>query len=89
MAEGTSFERSFAEMIGQALDDAEAAFWHRHRFWTTWVPFLTTQTALWMIVTLLALYAIHRRRQHRAAQHKRWVEEDVEYGPGSKPPWLA
>lgn len=87
VAEGTSFERAFAEVIGQTLDDEEAAFWHRHRFWTTWVPFLTTQTALWMIVTLLALYAIHRRRRQRAAQHKRWAEEAVEYGPGANHGW--
>jgi len=60
VAEGASFESAFAQVIGQDLADAKAAFWHRHRFWTTWVPFLTTQTALWMIVTLLALYAIRK-----------------------------
>lgn len=87
VAEGASFERAFAEVIGQTLDDAEAAFWHRHRFWTTWAPFLTTQTALWMIVTLLALYAIHRRRRQRAAHHKRWAQEDVEYGRGADHGW--
>jgi hypothetical protein len=83
VAEGTSFEHAFAEVIGQDLDDAEAAFWRRQKFWTTWAPFLTTQTALWMIVTLLALYAIRRRRQQRAAHRKRWEEEAVEYSPGA------
>jgi hypothetical protein len=40
-----------------------------------------------MVVTLLALYAIQRRRRQRAAHHKRWVEEEVEYGSGANHGW--
>ena len=54
-------------MTGESVSAAEVAFWNRHRFWTTIGPFLTTQTALWMIVTLVGLYAIIDAAQ-RAAQ---------------------
>ena len=72
---GESFERAFAQATGESLSAAELAFWDGHRFWTSLGPFLTTEAALWMIVTLVAIYAIIRRRQQRAAQRKRWEEE--------------
>jgi hypothetical protein len=77
-AAGASFETAFTRVIGRSLAEEEAAFWDRHRFWTRWGPFLTTSTALWMIVTLLALVAILRRRQKNAALRKRWEEEGME-----------
>lgn len=78
VATGTSFENAFNDAIGLNLADAEAAFWDRHRFWSRWGPFLTTSTALWMIVTLIALYAILRRRQKSAALRKRWADEGLD-----------
>ncbi len=72
---GDTFERAFAEVTGESISDAETAFWNGHRFWTSIGPFLTTSTALWMIVTIVAIYAIIRRRQQRAAQHARWEEQ--------------
>ena len=78
MATGTTFESAFHDIIGLSLTDAEEAFWDRHRFWSRWGPFLTTSTALWMIVTLIALYAILRRRQKSAELRKKWAEEGLE-----------
>jgi hypothetical protein len=72
---GESFERAFLHVTGEPVEAAEIAFWNGHRFWTTIGPFLTTQTAIWMIVTLVGVYAIIRRRQQRAAQRKRWEEQ--------------
>src|ERR1700694_1989643 len=76
MAAGASFERAFAQVIGDSVADEEAAFWHRHRLWARWGPFLTTTTALWMGVTVLALVAFVRRRQSNASRRKRWEEDD-------------
>jgi hypothetical protein len=76
MAAGASFDDAFAQVIGHGVAEEEAAFWNRHRFWTRWGPFLTTADALWMIVTLLAVYAIFRRRQQRAALRRKWEEEE-------------
>lgn len=72
---GQTFERAFAQATGESISEAESAFWNGHRFWTSIGPFLTTQTALWMIVTLVGVYAIIRRRQQRAAQRARWEEQ--------------
>jgi hypothetical protein len=72
---GESFDRAFVQATGESLAAAEIAFWDRHRFWTSIGPFLTTEAALWMIVTLVGIYAIIRRRQQRAAQRKRWEEQ--------------
>ena len=72
---GEPFDRAFAQVTRESVSDAEVTFWNGHRFWTTIGPFLTTETALWMIVTLVGLYAIIRRRQQRAAQRKRWEEQ--------------
>lgn len=72
---GEPFERAFLQATGESVSAAEIAFWDGHRFWTSIGPFLTTPTALWMIVTLVGVYAIIRRRQQRAAQRKRWDEQ--------------
>lgn len=72
---GESFERAFAQATGESIAAAEIAFWDGHRFWTGIGRFLTTQAALWMIVTLVGIYAIVKRRQQRAAQRKRWDEQ--------------
>lgn len=72
---GESFERAFTQATGESISEAEIAFWDGHRFWASIGSFLTTEAALWMIVTLVAIYAIIRRRQQRAAQRQRWEEE--------------
>jgi len=82
VAEGQTFERAFAMATGESVALAEDSFWHRHRFWTALGPFLTTPTALWMVVTAVALLAIIRRRQQRAA--KRWDQDEESQVEGSK-----
>ena len=72
---GDTFARAFAQTTGESVSAAEMAFWNGHRFWTSIGAFLTTPTSLWMIVTVVALVAIIRRRQQRAAQRARWEEE--------------
>lgn len=83
VARGAPFEAAFVQATGVGLLDAEAAFWRRQRLWTTWVPFLTSPTAVWMLVTLLAVYAIGKRQQKRAALRRRWAEEDSDWPPES------
>ena len=72
---GEPFERAFVQATGESVSAVEIAFWAGHRFWTSLGSLLTTQAGLWMIVTLVAIYAIIRRRQQRAAQRKRWEEQ--------------
>jgi hypothetical protein len=78
VAAGASFESAFIRATGTTLAETETAFWRRQRIWTTWVPFLTSTTALWMVVTMLGMYAMRRRRQQRTEQRERWaVEEEM------------
>ncbi len=76
MRGGETFERAFANAMGESVAEAENAFWNGQRFWTSIGPFLTTQTALWMGVTVIALAAIIRRRMQRAAKRKEWEESE-------------
>jgi hypothetical protein len=75
MTAGVWFDDAFAQVIGHRVPDEEAAFWNRHRFWSRLGPFLTTTTALWMGVTMLALVAFVRRWQKNAALRRRWEEQ--------------
>ena len=85
MGRSETFERALAIATGESVSEAEVAFWNGHRFWASILSLLTTQTALWMIVTLVAVVAIIRRRQQRAAQRKAWVElEESEESKGSE-----
>jgi hypothetical protein len=83
---GVPFDRAFAEVTGEGLSDAERAFWRRQRLWTTWIPVLTSASALWLGVTLLALVAIRTRRRKSAAIRKRWAEEEAATLPSRPSP---
>jgi hypothetical protein len=76
VARGVRFEAAFADVAGVTVFDAEERFWRRQRLWSTWVPLLTSTTAVWMLVTLLALFAIRKRRQKSAALRRRWKEDE-------------
>lgn len=75
VAAGLDFPTSFRRATGSDLATVEAAFWRRRTLWNRWVPVLTSSMALWGAITLLALYAIRRRRQRTAAILQRWESE--------------
>ena len=76
LARDRSFEDAFHEATGEPLAAAEDTFWARQRLWERWIPMLTRPFTLWMGVTLLALYAIWAHRRKRAAQRRKWEEEE-------------
>jgi hypothetical protein len=76
VSRGRSFEMAFREATGTTLTRAEEAFWSRQTFWYRWVPVLTSSITLWLLITMLALWAIRRRRARDAAQRLIWEEED-------------
>lgn len=78
MSAGARFDDAFREAAGVPLPVAADTFWREQRLWTTWLPFLTSTTALWMVVTVLALWAIRRRRAQRARLRALWDEEAAE-----------
>lgn len=76
VARGLSFEDAFQSATGSSLAEAERAFWRRQTLWYRWVPLLTSSVTLWLLVTLLALWAMGKRRARNAALHRRWEEEE-------------
>ena len=73
---GSSFETAFEDVTGITAAHAESEFWDRQRVWTTWVPIITSSATVWIVATLLAIWAIRRRRQKNAEIEKRWEEEE-------------
>jgi hypothetical protein len=76
VSRGLSFADAFRAATGDSLAVAETSFWDRQTFWYRWVPLLTSSVTLWLLVTLLALWAIKRRRQRDAARRRVWDEEE-------------
>jgi hypothetical protein len=76
VARGLPFDQAFQAATGTPLAEAASAFWDRQTFWYRWVPIVTSSVTLWMAVTLLALWAIQRRRARDAAQRRVWDQEE-------------
>ncbi len=70
------FETAFAQSTGRSLAELETAFWRSHRFWTRWIPVLTSGNTLWVAIALLALLAVKRRRDRRRELEERWASEE-------------
>jgi hypothetical protein len=77
VAAGLPFDEAFARATGTTLAEAERTFWASQTFWYRWVPFLTSSAVLWILITLLALWAIRRRRRRDAAQRAAWDAEEA------------
>jgi hypothetical protein len=73
---GTAFDVAFADATGVTPAHAEASFWQRQRIWTSWVPIITSTTAVWLAVTLLALAAIYVRRRRNRPIEEQWAREE-------------
>ena len=76
VAAGEDFETSYQGATGTSLEDAERDFWSRHTFLYRWVPVLGSSATLWLLITMLALWAFRRRRTRTAALEARWDEEE-------------
>jgi hypothetical protein len=76
VARGLSFEQAFREATGVTMAAAESSFWSRQTFWYRWVPVLTSSVTLWLLITLLALWAMRHRRERDAARRRAWDEEE-------------
>ncbi len=76
VSSGEPFEAAFRSTVRASLQTSEATFFRRSTVWNTWVPFLTSATALWMGITLLALAAIRARRRRDAEIRARFAAEE-------------
>lgn len=76
VARGEGFDEAFRAATGEPVEAFAHAYFAREALWRTWVPFLTSSTALWMAITALAMWAIKRRRERDAAQREAWESEE-------------
>ncbi len=76
VAQGRSFQDAFRRATGSTLAVEEQRFWRHLDIWSKWVPLLSSSTTLWMLITLLALWAFRRRRQRDTEQLAAWDEEE-------------
>ena len=86
VAAGAPFAEAFRRATGASLAETETAFFRREVVWGTWVPFLTSTTALWFGITALALLAIRRRRRRDAELREHWALEDAVAAAPAIPP---
>ena len=76
VGQGRPFDEAFETATGEPLLTAVDRFWSRQRLWGRWIPFLSGPAFLWMVITLLALYAFRAHCLRRAEQRRRWEEEE-------------
>ncbi|MDA8018495.1 MAG: hypothetical protein MPN21_13720 [Thermoanaerobaculia bacterium] len=76
VARGDPFEEAFQSATGRSLEAAERAYWSNLNFWNRWVPILGSSGFLWIVITLLALYAFKRRKERDEEQRSQWAEEE-------------
>jgi hypothetical protein len=76
VARDEPFDRAFVRVTGEPPRAAFEAFWGRQTVWTRWLPLLTSPYLLWLMASLLVLYAFKRRRDRRAERRRRWDEEE-------------
>jgi hypothetical protein len=79
------FEDAFRAAYGVGVGAAEGQWlrWVNRRF--AWVPAMTSETAFWLLITLLFLVAIAVRRRRSRLMRERWEKEEEEGGGG--PVW--
>lgn len=73
---GVPFATAFRRATGQTLVEFERRFWERLDLWNKWIPFVTSSTTLWLLITALALLAFRRRRQRDEELKATWDEEE-------------
>lgn len=79
---GAPFARAFAIETGETPDVAAAHAWRAYRRWINWVPYLTSGSAIWATILVLAGVAFAVRRRRRARRRRAWDEEDTDGSAG-------
>jgi hypothetical protein len=75
---GAPFDRAFQQVTATTVDSASEAFWDRRWMWATWLPWITSPSVLYSVMTLMALAGawrvyVRRRRRRRLDEDDAWV----------------
>lgn len=77
VARGYDFETAFHRTTGTSLSSAEGRFHARRSIWNRWIPILSSSVFLWLLVTLLAIFAFGLRRRRDAALLEEWEQAEL------------
>jgi hypothetical protein len=80
VAEGMTFDAAFRAETGNSPDAAADAAWASYRRWTAWVPAITSPSAAWTLILVLAFVAFAAQRRRRARRRRQWDEESTDRG---------
>ena len=74
----SDFEPAFRAAYGTGVGAAEGQWlrWVNRRY--AWVPALTSETAFWLLITLLFLVTVAVRRRRSRLMRERWEREEEE-----------
>jgi len=76
VATGVPFARAFELHTGETPDAASARAWNDYRRWVEWLPAITSASATWALIIVLAFaaYTVQLRRRHQ--RRRRWDQEN-------------
>jgi hypothetical protein len=86
VAGGVSFPQAFVLETGETPDAAAVRTWIAYRQWTNWLPAVTSGSALWVLILLLACLAFVASRHRRAQRRRAWDDEDRVHGVAEREP---
>ncbi|MEM9290335.1 MAG: hypothetical protein AAGD01_01490 [Acidobacteriota bacterium] len=76
VAEGVAFDEAFYQLTGITLLQSQGQFLSQDSRWLYWFLWITSDPVLWGILSLLALYAMKRRRDRLRERLEAWEEEE-------------
>jgi hypothetical protein len=82
VARGADFAEAFALETGETPDQAAARAWQVYRRWTSWIPVVTSTSALWIGILLLTVVAFLTTLRKRWRRRRQWDQEEAP--PGSR-----
>ena len=75
VAAGVPFARAFELETGETPALAADRAWRSYRRWTTWLPMVTSPSALWGLILALAFVAFFVTLSKRARRRRQWDNE--------------
>ena len=76
VARGTPFARAFLLQTRETPEQAATRAWIRYRRWTSWLPVVTSVSALWMGIMALACLAFLVTLRKRVQRRRQWDDDD-------------
>ena len=76
VARGTRFAEAFVLETGETPGEAAARAWSPYRRWTSWIPVVTSGSALWFGILTLAFISFLATLRKRAQRRRQWDEWD-------------